>query len=114
MATVYNGPDEVQVPELNFRDIPAYNAAIEKYITDLKEFCIKRNPSEHVGEVLSFPVADGKALYMVAALKPVQLIHMEVWDAYSFPMAHRLTKKDIIEQIARQKAIKELFSKKKD
>lgn len=112
MGKIYSPPASLRVPELNWEDIPAYEAANKKFIEDLKAFCKSRNNAEHVGEVIQFPVADGYAQYMVASLSPVELIHLPLWDAWEFQYASRLTKKDIIEKIEQRKALEKLFSTK--
>jgi hypothetical protein len=115
MAKIYDPPQEITVPEIfgDSFEIDAYNAACKKFKDDLKEWCIKRNPQEHVGEVIGFPVADGQAEYMVASLKPVQLIHIPLWDAWNFQYAHLLGKKEIIAKIAQKKAMEEFFLNRK-
>ena len=113
MAKVYTHPDEIKAPVLNFTKIKEYDAECDKFCKELADWCKKRNPSqEHIGEIISFPVADGKAQYMVAAIKPVQLIHLPLWDAWQFQYASRLTSKDIKEKVAQQKSIATLFTKK--
>jgi hypothetical protein len=112
MGKVYSPPAEIKVPEFNWEDIDAYERANEKFIEDLRAYCKKRNNSEHVGEVIKFPVADSYAQYMVASLSPVELIHLPLWDAWEFDYAERLTKQDIVEKINQRKAMDKLFSKK--
>jgi len=109
---VYSSPKEVKVPKLDFKDIPKYEKECDQYLVDLKEWCNNRNPSENVGEIISFAVADGSAQYMVAALKPIQLIHIEIWDAYSYPDVSKYKAKDILLKIQQQKNLVKLFSKK--
>ena len=113
MAKVYTAPDDFKTPSLSFSKINEYQPAWDKYEADLKAWCIKRNPSEHVGEIISFPVADGSALYMVAALKPVELIHLEYLDGYSFQYANRLKASDITEKIEQGKRLNRIFGSKK-
>ena len=110
MGKVYSPPAEIKVPVFNWEDIDAYKNECEKFVNALKEFCINRNNDKHVGEVIQFPVADGYAQYMVAALSPIQLIHLPLWDGYQFDYANRLTKRDIIQKINQTKALHELFS----
>ena len=112
MGKIYSPPAEIKVPELDWKDIAAYEKANEKFIEDLRAFCKNSNNSEHVGEVIQFPVADGYAQYMVAALSPVELIHLPLWDAWEFDYVSRLTKKDIVDKINQRKAMEKLFSKK--
>jgi hypothetical protein len=112
MGKVYSPPAEIQVPEFNWEDIAAYEAANEKFIEDLRAFCKNRNNGEHVGEVIQFPVADGYAQYMVAGLSPVELIHLPLWDAWNYQYVERLTKKDIVEKINQQKSFEKTFGNK--
>jgi hypothetical protein len=109
MGKIYLPPASIKVPELNFKDFGKYKKSCDKFMDDLRDFCIKRNPDEHVGEVIKFPVADGYALYMVASLKPIELIHIPLMDAYEFEYVHKLSKKDILEKIKNQKALEKLF-----
>lgn len=114
MGKIYNPPTTIEIPQLNFKDINGYNKACDKYISDLKDWCIIRvnavgADTTHIGEVIRFPVADGYAEYMVASLKPVQLIHIPLWDAWDYPYIHKLSKKEIVEKINQQKSIKKLF-----
>jgi len=112
MGKIYSPPDEIKVPEFDWKNIPAYQNASKKFIEDLKTFCINRNNAEHVGEVIQFQVGDGYAEYMVAALSPIELIHLPLMDGYHFQYASKLTKKDIIKKIEQRKALDELFSSK--
>jgi len=109
MGKVYNAPDEIKTPKLDFRNIAQYRKDCEQYKADLKEYLLKRNKAEYVGETIRFPVADGYAEYMVASLKPVELVHIPLWDAWDYGYAHRLTAKDIKEKINNQKKIDKLF-----
>ncbi len=114
MAKVYTLPDGFEVPEFNWKDIPKYEKECAEHTEKIKKWCIERNPEQEcVGEVISFSVADGKAEYMVAAIKPVQLIHLPYWDGYQSETADLMTGKAIKEKIASQKALVKLFSKNK-
>jgi hypothetical protein len=115
MAKVYNPPSELKVPDLDFKKFHEYDGNCKKYKEDLKKLLIEKygRTGEGVGEVIQFPAADGYAEYMVASLKPVELIHLPLGDAWSFEYANRLTAKDVREKIRQQNAIKELFSKKR-
>ena len=112
MAKIYASPLEVKVPEFNWEDIEQYNKDCETYKENLKAFLLKRKNGKNVGEIIQFPVADGYAQYMVASLKPVELVHIPLWDAWDFQYVHLITAKEIQEQIAGQKALKKLFGSK--
>ena len=118
MAKIFNPPACIETPKISFSDIQGYRDACKKFEADLKQWCVDRATKagitdENIGEVIKFPVADGYAEYMVACLKPVQLIHMPLWDAWDFQYANRLTKKDIVENIQQQNNLKKLFADKK-
>jgi hypothetical protein len=115
-AKVYNVPEGIEVPQINFAN---YNYAehtkkIEAFIEQVKNHVIKLGwVGEHVGEIIDFPVADGKAMYMVFDLKPVRLIHLPIDDAWTFQYVHLLTKKEVLEKIAQRKALNEMFAKRR-
>ena len=113
MAKIYSTPDEVEVPVLNISDVKGYFEACDKYKADLKAWLIKRNNAENVGDIIRFLVGDGYAEYMVAAMKPLQLVHLPLGDGWVYEFDSRLTAKDVKAKIAQEKSLSELFSKKK-
>ena len=66
------------------------------------------------GAILSFPVADGKALYLVTSDKPVTLQHLPFFDGYAIPDAHirGLNKDDVQQKVAQANRWRKLFSEK--
>jgi hypothetical protein len=54
-------------------------------------------------------MADGNALYAVYSLKPVELIHLPVGDAWDSKWANRVSAKEIRQQID---GAKHLFASK--
>jgi hypothetical protein len=115
MANVYNVPNEIEVPVFDFENIEEWQRKEAEFVVKLKDWCVARMQranvvDECVGEVIKFPVADGYAEYMVAATKPVQLIHLPLGDAWCFQYANRLTKKDIVEKVNQQKNIAKFFA----
>lgn len=122
MAKIYNVVPNVNIPVLNFRDVPKYKLDIEDYTQAVIKFCKDRYAKagqsdklndECVGEVISFPVADGTADYVVACVKPVELVHLQTWDCYAFQYAKNLKTKDIVEKVRQHKALEKLFASKK-
>ena len=109
MATIYSAPDAIIKPELNWTNVPAYRKACEKYIEDLRAYCIKRRKGKYTGKVIQFQVADGYAQYMVAGNKPLELIHIDLWDGYQFEYAHLLTIKEVAERIIQQEKLRKIF-----
>ncbi len=117
MAKVYSLPDgfDKKVPPFDWNDSrDQRNEKEKKFLDELKAWAIKRNPEqEFVGEVIKFPAADGYALYMVAAIKPVQMIHLPLGDAYTFQYANRITKADIKQKVEGDRAMEKLFAEKR-
>lgn len=110
MAKVYLLPDGFEVPEFNYKDIPQYNKDCAEHTEKLKQWCLERNPEQkNVGEVINFQVADGYATYMVAAIKPVQLIHLPYWDGYQSETAPLMTAKAIQDKIDQAIALAKRF-----
>jgi hypothetical protein len=106
MGKIYSVPKEVNVPSFNWDNIPQYEKDCDKFKEDLKTFLNKNGYNEKcTGTIIKFPFADGHAEYMVMSLKPVQLIHIPLWDAWEYPHIERLTKKDIEDNINQQIAL---------
>ena len=63
-------------------DRDGLEAAETKYTEDLRLHLVQRKAGQCVGEVISFGVADGQALYMVAGLRPLELVHMPLGDKW--------------------------------
>jgi len=104
MGKIYNVPSSIKVPSWNFKNSREDNEkADEKFIKELRDFVLSRKKGKDVGEIVQFQVADGYARYMVASLRPLELIHIPLDDAYEYAYVHRLTAKDIQESIKRNK-----------
>lgn len=80
MAKVYASPIEYEYPT----DWKNWQEHDEKYIKRLKSWVLKNTKSENeiIGEIIRFSVADGQALYMIANIKPLEVIHIPVGDAW--------------------------------
>jgi hypothetical protein len=113
MAKVFLLPDGFEAPEFDWQNIEKYQKDCAEHTAKLKEWCLNRNPSQkNVGEVIKFQVADGYAEYMVAAIKPVQLLHLPYMDAYQSETAPLMTAKAIQDKIDQARAMEKLFNKK--
>jgi hypothetical protein len=111
-AKIYSAPSSIKKPELNFKDIKAYHDDCKRYETELKDVLTKRNSGKHVGAIIKFPVADGYARYMVASMRPLELVHIPLDDEWQFEYAQNLTAKDVEAKIAQEEAMAKLFSSK--
>lgn len=106
MAKVFLLPDGFEAPEFDWQNIEKYQKDCAEHTAKLKEWCLNRNSEQEcVGEVIRFPVADGYAEYMVAAIKPVQLLHLPYMDAYQSETAPLMTATAIKEKVRQTKAL---------
>ena len=115
MATIYGPPSEVGDFEFDYSSsdgYEAYDKAVEDYLTRLAAWCRDNGSGELVGETISFPVADGKAVYMVYRERPCALIHVPIGDAYQADaiLERGIRLADVREHVRREKAIRTLFS----
>jgi len=111
MARIYSPPEGLNPPSLKTENINSYWDDCEKYVSRLKKWAKKNGSGPEAGKSIFFPVADGKAHYIVFSIKPVQLIHVNTGDAYQFQYAHRLTASDIREEIRRSESFRKFFKR---
>ena len=114
MGTIYKAPKGFIAPDIRKyqNNFNKYWKDCEKYVSGIKK-AIKKGYGQtcpEAGEEVTFPVADGKARYIVATLRPVRLIHVDTGDAWHYQYIHRLTATDIRKEIKNQKAFNKLFS----
>jgi len=115
MAEIYDPPTEIELPKHDFANFNSkeYHKKDDAYIAELKQFCLKQNKGKNVGEVIKFQVADGYALYMVASMRPLELIHVPLGDCYEFQYVHLMTPNEVQKSIDRDKEMEKLFGNKK-
>lgn len=122
MARIFSPPKGFEPPEFkhpedgNYKDaVRRYHECCNKYVEAIKRSMRDsyRDVCPEAGKEIRFQVADGYAVYVVAGLKPVELVHVDVEDAYQFPYVHRLTASDIKKEIKKIEDIKKLFRRKK-
>jgi hypothetical protein len=116
---VFNPPKHLKAPTMKVINND-YNAAFEKlnqdekqYIEDLKAFLINRKKGKYVGKLVQFPVADGTAKYMVASVRPLELVHIPFDDEYQFQYIFNLKWADILNKIKQEEALDKLFNRQK-
>lgn len=114
MATkIYSAPKEIKEPTFNFKNFnyKEHQKKEDKYIADLKAYLAEKGyTGKNAGETISFPVADSQAVYMVISMRPLQLMHVPIGDAWSFQYIERLTAKDVQQKIDQRRNIEKLFS----
>ena len=122
MAEIYAAPKSIEKPSFSiFSDtsIPAkdrlakYREAEENYIQQVRDL-LKANgyTGKNAGEIIKFPVADSHAMYMVASMKPLKLMHMPLGDEWTFQYDYLLTAKEVQQKVDQQKSLEKLFSQK--
>lgn len=120
-ATVYSTPEELPEPvfdefftEGGSFDSKAYFEACDEHTAAMAAWVRERSDSDIAGETISFPVADGKAIYMVYTTKPLALIHLDYGDGYQVDemMLRGMRVADVRERVLRGKALAELFGRK--
>lgn len=112
MATIYSAPETIKKPEMDFTNMGAYKADNERFVKELKDLLLTRKKGKNVGEIIRFPVADGYAEYMVASMRPLELVHLPLYDAWHFEYVDRLTAADVEAKITQQKNLQKLFASK--
>ena len=112
MATLVQ--PKIAPPKADYRN---YRAAMQAEADWLKELQAQLKADapgdENAGEVVSFPVADNYARYVVVSSKPLRLIHLKFGDGYSFPFITRLRLSDIAQMVRREKVWNALFDRNK-
>jgi len=112
MAKIYGGVQGITKPEIGSGfDFKDYEKRTEAYVDKVKEYAKQNGNCPEAGKEISFGVADGMARYVVLSLKPVQLIHLDVYDGYQFQYVNRLTAKDVLDELKRRESLEKLFSK---
>lgn len=124
MAKIYSAPDEFPLPKYDFKNVKNWLDDEKEYIAKIKNWCIERfnaavdpdpaNTLDYIGETISFPRGDGNAVYMVASIKPLQLIHLEIGDNWSFEYAHKLNAKEVKEKIDKEKSFNKFWQEHQD
>lgn len=119
MAKIFSAPKGFKAPE--FKDyidmdnsVQEYIKAQESYVSEIKKAIRNayRAQCPEAGKEIQFPVGDGKACYVVAKLKPVELVWIDGGDNYHFEYANRLTASDVRKEIKKVEGLRSIFSKK--
>jgi hypothetical protein len=117
MATAYSAPEGFEPPEIVLDDFRtgAWETKENDYIERLATEAKKNGTSNLLGEVIRFPRGDGYAQYLVWRTKPLQLIWLELGDAWQVEPAliRGLRVADVREQVERAARMQELFSQQK-
>ena len=112
MAKIFKAPSEVKLPNYDWNNTKIWEQQEIDYkkalVAHIKGMGYK---GKNVGECIRIPHADSYAEYMVLSMRPLRLIHLELGDAWSAPMADLLTAQRVNQMIDADKAMAKIFSK---
>lgn len=117
---VYSVDDSIKKPEISFSfyNIEEANKEHDAYMERVKDWLINEMgyTGPNTGRVLETPYADGAAVYMFAESENKRksfLVHLDIGDAWHDPLVEGLTKKAVLDNIARTERRKEFWRNKK-
>lgn len=113
---VYSCPDEVAFGEPDFAnyDHAKEVAREEEHTERLKAWLIANGAKgPKTGAIVSFPVGDGRALYMLADGPRSYLVHLPYGDGYQYRDVKFLPKAEILRRIKADEAFGDIFAKAK-
>jgi len=101
---VYTCPEEVPFAKPDWKNfnLAAEQAREKAHTIKLAEW-LRANgyTGKHTGKIVSFGVADGRALYMIADGKKSCLVHLPYCDAYVYRDVEYLPKAEIVRRADR-------------
>lgn len=110
-AKIYSHPDHIKKPKINWEDFSAYQKEEDEFVEKLRKFCKEdyapNQDQNYIGELITFPVADSQAVYMVMSLSPLKLMHVPIGDAWEYRDADLYTTKRVKEVIDAKKRLDE-------
>lgn len=109
---IYAGIESIEKPETDYKN---YNYELEEkreqeYVKKVVKYAKLRHTGNYVGKELQMSVADGYARYIVISEKPMALVHLDLGDGYDHPYIHRLTAKDVKDEIDRSERLGKIFA----
>lgn len=114
MAQLVDSPEaqRMRVAGANFQQTMDNQS---KVLDEIRKKAEALPDGEVVGGLLSYPVADGSALYLVVKEKPLQVSHLPFADAYGVhpAMIRGLNLADVRTQIAQNKRFAAMFASKR-
>lgn len=111
MAKVFLPPEELELPVFDPKNYEQYKKDMDNYVERVVEWCKKHSKCKDAGEIIDFPVGDGKARYVVFQYS--ELLWLEEGDCYQIQDAYMrgLRKADIVDKIKQSKAFDKLFKR---
>jgi hypothetical protein len=117
MAKAYKAPEGFEAPELTYEYYKdgTWQEKENAYLARLADRAKMNGTSPLLGEVIKFQRGDGYALYMVWKTKPLELIWIQLGDAWSVeePLIRGLRVADVQAMVDRERALRDLFATKR-
>jgi hypothetical protein len=119
MGKIFLPPKGFKSPDIRKYTSTLKKSSINEYFKDCEKYVDKikktvrdsfRAECPEAGEEIRFPEGEGYARYIIARLKPVELIWIDVGDQWQYRYAHRLTATDIRKELKNNKALRAMFS----
>jgi hypothetical protein len=84
-------------------------------LTRLLDASASLEPGQLTGAVLAFPVADGKAYYLVTGENPLKVVHIPFGDAWTIPAPYirGLNEDDVRDQLEHNRRVAQLRARHK-
>lgn len=111
MAKIYSGIDGIKCPKIEDypRDYDAYDKACTDYLEKVKKNLSETGRGPCRGKMIRSPRGDGYAIYVVASLNPLELVHIATGDAWDDPNAEYWTAAQVKAMIQREEGMRKLF-----
>jgi hypothetical protein len=95
-------------------DINVYLKRIDARMKELEDAFAQQPEGTLNGAIISFPYADGRAMYLVQKENPLTLQHIPYGDAWQIPAAHirGLLLEDIRKMVEGDRKLKAMFSQR--
>lgn len=112
---VFRLPEGVPAPEVDYAnfELEQMRRDEEEHIARLKAWLIERGyDGQNTGRILSTPVADGHASYMLAEHGSDSfLVHLPYGDAYQDRNVQFLPKEEVLARLDAQDRMREIFQR---
>ncbi len=107
-------PNPASFPSFDESGFKGQEEALEKLYATSAAIDFTNPKADLTGAVVKFPIADGYAVYVVSKNSPLTVQHVPFGDAWQIyaPTIRGLNRADILEQLRRRKAVRDLFGKK--
>lgn len=112
MATVFAAPKEIPLPSIASETWREDEAA---YVAKLTEMARANGDAPEIGKEIRFPRGDGYARYLVWSARPLQLVWLQIGDAWQVEEAliRGLRITDLRLMIKRDESLKALFAERR-